>query len=72
MLPSGNDAAIALAKWGGEILGKNPQNALKLFISYMNKCCKAINMKMSKFENPHGLSNQNSVSNPEDVALLIV
>ena len=33
MLPSGNDAAIALAKWGGNVLGGDT----KEFITMMNK-----------------------------------
>ena len=51
MLPSGNDAAIALAKWGGNVLGGDA----KEFIIMMNKLAAQIGMKSSTFGNPHGL-----------------
>lgn len=33
MLPSGNDAAVALARWGGVLLGEGPKD----FIIFMNR-----------------------------------
>ena len=33
MLPSGNDAAVALARWGGKVLGEAPKD----FILLMNR-----------------------------------
>ena len=71
MLPSGNDAALALAKWGGTYLvskkGYEPfkDEPAKAFISYMNKCAKDLNMMNSKFGNPHGLPHSGSGSTPE-------
>lgn len=76
MLPSGNDAALALAKWAGaqikvdkddkeEIL---PYNA---FLSAMNKEAKKIGLRNSIFVNPHGLPNCRGSSNPYDIAILI-
>lgn len=51
MLPSGNDAAVALARWGGKILGGDSKD----FIAYMNKIAGEIGMKSSSFGNAHGL-----------------
>ena len=42
MLPSGNDASLALAIWGGRVLAKNPDKnwniiaEMKLFVERMN------------------------------------
>jgi D-alanyl-D-alanine carboxypeptidase len=36
MLPSGNDAAVALAIWGGRILSPIPNNYMKVFVGRMN------------------------------------
>lgn len=38
MLPSGNDASIALAIWGGKILSnsESPQINIKTFVEKMN------------------------------------
>ena len=51
MLPSGNDAALALARWGGAVLGGDA----KEFIALMNKLAGEIGLKSSTFGNPHGL-----------------
>lgn len=73
MLPSGNDAAVALAKWAGnlveidEVSPKTPlekTSPLKKFIIEMNKNAKILNMKNTRFANPHGLPHQMSGSNP--------
>ena len=69
MLPSGNDAAVALAKWGGNLLiDKNPneqeKDNVKVFLNFMNKTAKELNMKNSRFYNPHGLPNYQSGSTP--------
>lgn len=73
MLPSGNDAALALAKWGGNLL-KPPSEDIppyNTFISAMNKYAKRLGLKQSIFANPHGLPNNRNSSNPYDIALLI-
>ena len=73
MLPSGNDAAIALAIWGGNlgldsIEGINP---IQVFINHMNKYAKDLELKSSNFANSHGLPNFRNTSTPYDQALLI-
>ena len=67
MLPSGNDAAIALAKWGGNVLGGDT----KEFITLMNKTAGEIGMKSSSFGNPHGLPHPQNGSTAEDLSILI-
>ena len=43
MLPSGNDAAIALATWGGNLLAKYlDDNPVELFLESMNKYAKEL------------------------------
>jgi serine-type D-Ala-D-Ala carboxypeptidase (penicillin-binding protein 5/6) len=73
MLPSGNDAAVALAKWAGALITPNPEEAppLGCFIARMNANAKSLEMKQSCFGNPHGLPNFRNSSNPYDLALLI-
>jgi D-alanyl-D-alanine carboxypeptidase len=67
MLPSGNDAALALARWGGALLGEGPKG----FIALMNKIAAEIGMKCSTFGNPHGLPHPQNGSTAEDVSILI-
>lgn len=74
MLPSGNDAALAMAKWGGRILKSQTNDSdseLKIFMSYMNGTCQSLGMKSSYFGNPHGLPHTKSGSTAEDVAIII-
>ncbi len=66
MLPSGNDAAAALAvHYGDSISG---------FAKMMNEKAKELGMENSSFQNPHGLSilNQNNYSTAADMAKLAV
>jgi D-alanyl-D-alanine carboxypeptidase len=73
MLPSGNDAALALASWAGALLASNPEETapLSAFINRMNANAKSLEMRHSCFGNPHGLPNFRNSSNPYDLALLI-
>lgn len=81
MLPSGNDAATALAKWGGSILleyenstksqgGDSSRNEVKRFIQEMNRIAKKLDLKSTRFGNPHGLPHNQSGSTPEEIAYL--
>ena len=58
MLPSGNDAATALAKWGSSKLN----DGSKGFVNYMNRIAGEIGMKSSTFANPHGLPHSQNGS----------
>lgn len=75
MLPSGNDAATALAQWGGKLLisqeEKKNHEPVKKFVQYMNTMAKKLEMKATTFGNPHGLPHHQSGSNPEDISILI-
>ena len=63
MLRSGNDAALAIAKY----VGKDINN----FVKMMNDKAKEIGMKNTVFNNPHGLDvNGGNLSTAYDMALL--
>lgn len=63
LLRSGNDAAVVIAN----NVSKNESEFVKL----MNKKAKELNMKNTKFSNPHGLDNKNeNISTAYDLALL--
>lgn len=66
MLPSGNDAAAAVAvHYGGSVEG---------FADMMNKKAAELGMTSSNFTNPHGLNMQNSknITTAQDMAKLAV
>ncbi len=62
LLPSGNDAANALA----EHFGSNNKN----FVIEMNRKAKEIGMNNSHFVNPHGLHDSEHYTTAEDLAIL--
>lgn len=62
MLPSGNDAAIAIAEHiGGSVDG---------FVKLMNKKAKELGMKGTHYMNPHGLHHAEHYTTAQDLALL--
>ena len=79
MLPSGNDAALALADYFGEYLRlvslpTDPDDlsptAIKCFITEMNKNAELIGMTRTMYCNPHGLKHIFNRSTVTDLALL--
>lgn len=80
MLPSGNDASLALAVWGGRTLASKgwrssvdvtkKRAAISLFIEYMNSVGKDLELKKTKFSNPHGLSSPDNKSTAFDLSIL--
>ena len=85
MLPSGNDASLALAVWAGRKLletnsefGDSTARGEKLtkgacytrFIKEMNEKAKVLNMSKTIYANSHGLANPNNRSTAFDIALL--
>lgn len=85
MLPSGNDAAIAIAGAVGSIIHThrgeegseeaNPrkstvQSARKLFLKEMNSMCTFFALKDTNFQNSHGLTNTQNRSTPSDIATM--
>lgn len=55
MIPSGNDAAIAIAETLGPLLGSGDAEAA--FVAAMNAKAAELGMEGSLFANPHGLDN---------------
>ena len=70
LLPSGNDAAVALAEHVGLRLGKAADgDALQMFVAEMNRRAEALGLKEMSYKDPNGLSPQN-VSSARDLAAL--
>ncbi len=75
MLPSGNDAAIALAEFvgsrfaadGDSVEAKRPTAR---FVAEMNRVAKEIGLKQTRYVNPHGLPDNNHLSTASDQVLL--
>lgn len=70
MLPSGNDAAIALAEFFGTILSQSSGKPVRRFIMEMNKSAKEIGMPHTHFANPHGLMHKKNLATARDIARL--
>lgn len=85
MLPSGNDAAIALAEHVGQkmLIEKRYSNndynnnddvteleGYNSFIRKMNKHAKRLNMRNTHYVNPHGMRNENNLSTASDLMRL--
>jgi D-alanyl-D-alanine carboxypeptidase (penicillin-binding protein 5/6) len=70
LLPSGNDAAVALAEhFGGRFGTPNSGDVISRFVSEMNRRAKSLGLKEMSYRDPHGLSAQN-VSSARDLAVL--
>src|SRR5262245_4129591 len=76
LLPSGNDAACALAEHFGDrfsdVKGGNggAADSYDGFIAEMNRRAAEIGMTKTHFENPHGLPNAKHKTTAHDLALL--
>ena len=74
LLPSGNDAAVALAEhFGGRFAQSdqaNSQSSYDSFVAEMNRQSQALGMTNSRFVNPHGLTAQSHKSTANDLAKL--
>ena len=74
MLPSGNDAAYALAVAGGRVLAEDPQldnrEALKLFMDEMNEQARLLGMTGSQFKNPDGIDEEGHYTTVKDLIIL--
>lgn len=75
MIPSGNDAAIALAEHVGNKLDPKTKDAVATFVKAMNERAKKLGCTGTLFENPHGLDFDewagNMHSTAHDVALMM-
>ena len=63
LLVSGNDAALALARYVG--------GSVEAFVKLMNEKASELSMSSTHFTNPHGLSDENHCSTAADLALLM-
>jgi D-alanyl-D-alanine carboxypeptidase (penicillin-binding protein 5/6) len=72
MLPSGNDASVALAEWYGLRKGaaERKLDPLKLFIDAMNEQAIELKMNHSTFRNTHGLTHPEHKSSCADLITL--
>jgi serine-type D-Ala-D-Ala carboxypeptidase (penicillin-binding protein 5/6) len=68
MLPSGNDAAYALAEYFGALISS--EKPVKGFVDEMNRTCKSLGLHNTKFRNPHGMSIRPNYSTAKDVCYL--
>ncbi|WP_433547260.1 D-alanyl-D-alanine carboxypeptidase family protein [Streptomyces sp. CA-294286] len=68
MLPSGCDAAYALADKVGT--GKTREARVKSFIGKMNATAKSLGMKNTRFDSFDGISNGSNYSTPRDLSKL--
>ena len=75
MIPSGNDAAIALAEHVGKKLEPKTKDAVATFVKAMNERAKKLGCTGTLFENPHGLDFDEWAgdmhSTAHDVALMM-
>jgi len=72
MVPSGGDAALALARHVGEKLSgsTDPDAARTAFVDEMNKYVQTLGLKNSFFTDPAGEDDANAFSTAHDVAIL--
>ena len=71
LLPSGNDAAVAVAEQFGPRFPADPQpgdDPVRRFVAEMNRRAKALNLKETTFLDPNGLARNQS--SPRDLAVL--
>ncbi len=74
LLPSGNDAAVALAEhFGGRLKQETAtegQSGSDSFIAYMNATAKELGMTHMQFKNPHGLTAEGHLATANELARL--
>lgn len=74
LLPSGNDAARAVAVYIGRQSEKSPSlsaaKATRAFVALMNARAKQAGATGSHFDNPHGLHSANHYTTARDMALI--
>jgi len=74
LLPSGNDASVALAEHFGHRLAKaagdKTKDPLPAFVAAMNRTAAALKMTHTHYENPHGLTSTKHLSSARDLTIL--
>lgn len=78
MLPSGNDAAQALAEYFGALIACKKgyvtmtKKLDRLFIREMNQLANSLSLRRTSYQNPHGLSIKKNFSTARDIGTLAV
>lgn len=71
MLPSGNDASVALAEYFGPSFVRVPDVAnltpVQLFVREMNRTAEELGLTSTHYVNPHGLTHRDHKSTPRDL-----
>jgi serine-type D-Ala-D-Ala carboxypeptidase (penicillin-binding protein 5/6) len=71
LLPSGNDASVALAEhFGAQWEPAAEQSPHDKFVERMNEQAKAIGLTKTSYKNPHGLTAKGHETSPADLAQL--
>lgn len=71
LLPSGNDAATAIARGLGAQPGDTtPEQGIQRFVERMNAKAKALGAKETRFTNPHGLDDPNHRTSAYDLGVI--
>ncbi|GIX03352.1 MAG: hypothetical protein KatS3mg113_0358 [Planctomycetaceae bacterium] len=74
MLPSGNDAAVALAEHLGNECQDSPDvadlSSLQRFVREMNREAERLGLRHTQFRNPHGLTEEGHHTSPLDLFVL--
>ncbi len=70
LLPSGNDAAMAIARAVGGSASFENSGARDQFVAWMNEKAAELGLANTHFTNPHGLDEQGHRSTPADLAAL--
>jgi D-alanyl-D-alanine carboxypeptidase (penicillin-binding protein 5/6) len=68
MLPSGNDAAHAIARSLGFQEGDTPEESVARFVGWMNERIRNMGLTETHLVNPHGLGVPGHVSSAHDIA----
>ncbi len=72
LLPSGNDAAMAISRGVGISLGAtNTDEARELFVAKMNETAQLFQLRDTHFMNPHGLDQEGHYSSAYDLAIIL-
>lgn len=70
LVPSGNDAALALARHVGSRLGEGEADPIAAFVAEMNRRAAALGLTATTFANPTGLDDERQRASARDLALL--
>jgi len=75
LLPSGNDASVAIAEHLGDrypaaSANKEDQTALARFVHQMNVTAESLGMENTRYQNTHGLDADGHHASPRDLAIL--